>query len=205
MQLPLPATHAIETAFNALLQLDNKASARLPKMQGKIVDLHIIGFDLHVYFLVHPERVEVLRYFDGTVDASISGTPLSIASMGLSNRAMFEGDVSIDGDVETGNQFKRLLDTLDIDWEEQLSHFSGDIVAHQLGNIVRRSAQWADRTAGAMREDLGDYLREEALLTPTPDECEIFYTSVDKLRSDLDRLEARIAQLHQTLSTDKSA
>ena len=192
MQLPLPATIAIETAFNTLLKLDESALARLPSMQGKIIALHLRGLEMHVYFLVHADKVEVMRFFDGDVDATISGAPFSMMSLAASNRALFSGEVAIDGDVETGKRFNRLLESLEIDWEEQLSRVTGDIVAHQVGNVIRDVHRWLDRSAHSFSADLSDYLREEALLTPTQNECEHFYSDVDTLRADVDRLEARL-------------
>lgn len=198
MQLPLPAVLAIEAAFNAVLALDENARARLPGLQGKIIALEIQGLALSVYLLVHAEKVEVMRFFDGEVDATIRGTPLSMASLGASNRALFSGEVHIGGDIETGRQFKRLLDTLEIDWEEQLSRFTGDLAAHQIGNAARGVHGWLERTAQAFSADLGEYLREESRLTPTLGECEHFYRDVDTLRADADRFEARLQRLERS-------
>ena len=201
MQLPLPATLALQTAANAVLSLDERTRSRLRKLQGKVVEVHLLGLDLHLYVLIHADRLEVLNFFDGDVDAIIRGAPMAMASMGLSTRALFEGEVEIDGDIECGTQFKRLIESLDIDWEEHLSQFTGDIAAHQMGNAVRRTRTWLDRTVQAFGEDLGDYLREEALLTPTESECDAFQTDVDTLRSDVDRLAQRIERVHGKLNS----
>ncbi|MEM7208662.1 MAG: SCP2 sterol-binding domain-containing protein [Pseudomonadota bacterium] len=201
MQLPLPATLAIETAFNAVLQLDATARARLSALQGKVIELHLQGLDLRVYFLIHADKVEVLRFFDGEIDATISGTPLSMASLSVNNRALFAGEVEISGDIETGQKFNRLLESIEVDWEEHLSTITGDIVAHNIGNVVRNTNAWLDRTAQSLSEDLGDYLREESLLTPTHGECEKLYKTIDTLRDDVERLRARIERLEPTQGT----
>ena len=93
MQLPLPATLAIQTGFNTVLSLDDRARSRLTRLQGKVIELHLRGLDIRLYFLIHADQVEVLNFFDGGVDAAISGAPLAVASMGLSNRALFAGEV----------------------------------------------------------------------------------------------------------------
>ena len=195
MQFPLPATVAIETAINALLKLDDNARAQLHSLQGKIVDLHLQGLELHIYLLLHAHKIEVMRFFDGEIDVTISGAPLSMASLAASSRAMFTGAVEITGDVEVGKQFKTLLDTLEVDWEEQLSRLTGDIVAHQIGNAVRDLNRTLDRAVYSFSANLGEYLREESRLTPTQGECDHFYTDVDTLRADVDRFDARLRRL----------
>lgn len=191
----MPATIAIETAINTLLKLDDNARARLDSLQGKIVDLHLQGLELHIYLLLHADKIEVMRYFDGEIDVVISGTPLSMASLTASNSAMFSGDVEITGDVEVGKRFKNLLDALEIDWEEQLSRLTGDIVAHQIGNAVRDLNRLLDRAANSFGANLGEYLREESRLTPTQGECDHFFTDVDTLRADVDRFDVRLQRL----------
>lgn len=195
MQLPLPAVLAIDATINTLLKRDDDARARLPALQGKIIQLHIQGLALSIYLLLHTHKIEVMRFFDGAVDATISGTPLSMASLGASNHALFSGEVQISGDVDTGKRFKRLLDTLQIDWEEQLSKVTGDIAAHQIGNVARTINDWLTRSTRSLGADLGEYLREESRVTPTLGECEHFYRDMGTLRADVDRLEARLQRL----------
>jgi ubiquinone biosynthesis protein UbiJ len=196
MQLPLPATVVIEAAINALLKVDDSAHARrLESLQGKIVDLHLQGLELHIYLLLHAHKIEVMHFFDGEIDVTISGPPLSMASLAGSSGALFSGAVEITGDVEAGKQFKNLLDSIEVDWEEQLSRLTGDIVAHQIGNTVRKLDRTLDRAVYSFSANLGEYLREESRLTPTQGECDHFYTDVDTLRADVDRFDARLRQL----------
>ncbi len=196
MQLPLAATVAIETALNALLALDDNTRARLPALGGKIIDLHLRGLELHIYLLIHPHKVEVMRFFDGEIDATLSGTPLSMASQAVSGCAMFSGEVEMGGDIEVGKQFKCLLDALEIDWEQQLSRLTGDSVAHRAGNAVRDIHRWLDCVVDSFSAELGEYLREESRLAPTRGECDHFYADVDTLSADVDRFDARLRRLH---------
>ena len=199
MPLSIPAAHTLERALNALIALDPGTRARLPALQGKIIDLHLQGLEWHIFVLVHAERVEIMRFFDGEIDTTLRGAPLSMASLAVSQRALFAGEVEIVGDIGTGERFKRLLDALAIDWEELLSQLVGDIAAHQIGNGARGVQDWLGHAVDTFGTNVGEYLREESLSTPTQGECEHFYCAVDTLRADADRLEARLQQLRAGL------
>ncbi|MCB1155828.1 sterol-binding protein, partial [bacterium] len=98
-----------------------------------------------------------------------------------------------------------ILDDMDIDWEEMLSRYTGDIVAHQLGNLVRGANRWLSRSAGVIEQDLGEYLQEEARSLPPRLEVQDWMNEVDAARSDLDRLEARIKRIAVLLETQDKA
>jgi ubiquinone biosynthesis protein UbiJ len=103
--------------------------------------------------------------------------------------------VEITGDVETGQAFKSVLDAIDIDWEEQLSRLTGDVVAHQLGNAMRHTRSWLDHARLTLERDLSEYLQEELRVVPTRIEIENLIEEIGRLVMDADRLEARLRRL----------
>jgi ubiquinone biosynthesis protein UbiJ len=108
--------------------------------------------------------------------------------------------VEISGDAELGQQFSEILEALDIDWEEHLSHFTGDLVAHKLGNVVRGALSWGRQTVDTLGQDVAEYLQEESETVPNQDEAEGFMSQVDVLRTDVDRMEARVKRLENNLA-----
>jgi ubiquinone biosynthesis protein UbiJ len=133
----------------------------------------------------------------------LSGTPLAMAKMALgpdASKILFTGEVTIRGDVETGQRFKRLLDELDIDWEEQLSRYSGDVVAHKLGDLLRATAAWGQQTLTILGQDAAEYLQLEGQDLPLPGTVRQYLQAVDAVRDDTARLEARVARLRQHLN-----
>jgi ubiquinone biosynthesis protein UbiJ len=121
---------------------------------------------------------------------------------GRTGEGLFNGGVEIDGDVELGTKLQRIFERLDIDWEEHLSRLTGDIVAHQLGNTVRGFFAWGRRAADHLGHDVADYLQEENETLPVAWEVEEFIQGVDTLRSDVDRLEARVKRLARNLADE---
>jgi ubiquinone biosynthesis protein UbiJ len=203
MKLPAMLASNLESAFNRYLTLDPDAGTRLQPLDGRTIALELRGFDLVVYLRVAAGRVSVLPEPDPDpeADTTLRGTPLGFARLGLggdSSATLFSGDVSISGDVETGQAFKAILDELNIDWEEQLAGITGDMVAHQLGNAARSAGNWLHQVRSTLEQDLGEYLQEELRVVPTRIETENFIGDVDRLRMDLERLEARIRRLAST-------
>ena len=112
-----------------------------------------------------------------------------------SENALFSGDVEIVGDTEAGQQFNQTLQQLDIDWEEHLSHITGDVIAHQLGRGLRGLLRWGRQVEDSLLQDTAEYLEEEKLLVATKFEVEAFNRDVDVIRNDIERLQARIQRL----------
>ena len=96
-----------------------------------------------------------------------------------------------------------MVEKLEIDWEEHLSRLTGDIIAHQIGNTVRGLFRWGERSAEHLGQDAADYLQEETDILPVPWEVEGFIEEVDTLRSDIDRLEARVKRLQRMLEANE--
>ncbi|MFP3874909.1 MAG: SCP2 domain-containing protein [Thiohalophilus sp.] len=192
---------AVETALNQALRLDPVAFARLEQFEGKTIALELRGTGLTLTLLPGRDGIQILSASAGEADTVISGTPLALAelSLGDARRVLFAGEVHIRGDVETGQAFKRLLDSLDIDWEEQLSRLSGDVVAHHIGDLFRNLQQWSGQVRQVLGRNLAEYLQQESRQLATREAVNDFVREVDQLRDDSERLQARILLLQQCL------
>lgn len=200
--LPTVVTAAIETAINQVLKLDPETVERIQTLQGKVIAIEFRGLDAVMYILPQAGKFNVYSHYEGEADTVLRGTPVALARMGLAKNAgdvLFEGDVEITGDVELGQQFREIIDGLDIDWEEHLSHVTGDVVAHKLGSFTRGALDWGRNTIETLGRDAAEYLQEESGDLPNRDEVEMFLTGIDDLRSDIDRLEAHVQRLSKRL------
>ena len=192
MKLPIPLAMALQAGFNNYLALDPEARPGFDRLSGKLVLFHFSGIELDVYFLVHPDRVEVLEQFEAEPDAVISGAPFSMLALATGRQSIFESDVTITGEVETAQQFSRALEEIDIDWEEHLSRVAGDTIAHHVGRSVRGLRAWTERTRSALQQNTADYLRDETGHLPHDWELEEFTEQVDDLRDRAEQLAARV-------------
>jgi ubiquinone biosynthesis protein UbiJ len=201
MKLPAVLASNLESAFNRYLAMDPDAGARLEPLDGRTIVLELRGLELVICLRIETGHIVVLQEPGTAPDTTLRGTPLGFARLGFGGDTadtLFSGDVRISGDVETGQAFKAVLDELDIDWEEQLAGITGDITAHQLGNVARSAGKWLRQGRATLEQDLGEYLQEELRVVPTRIEIENFIGDVDRLRMDLERAEARIHRLQAT-------
>jgi len=196
--LPTLVSASLEAAVNRLLRLDPDTRDRLATLDGKVIAIELRGLDVAMYLIPGKAGLNIFSRFEGEPDTILRGTPVALARMGLEKHAgdsLFAGDVEISGDTELGQEFREILDGIDIDWEEQLSLVTGDVVAHRVGNAVRGAAEWGRKTLETLSRDAAEYLQEESRDLPNRGEVEIFLEDVDELRSDVDRLEARVKRL----------
>ena len=198
MQLPASAISGLEAVINRYLRLDPAIGSRLATLSGRCIGIELRGLDLTLYVFPDEHGIQLRDRVDDEPDTVLRGTPLGMARLGLggnTEKTLFSGDVAIEGDVETGQAFKAILDELDIDWEEQLSRLTGDVVAHQLGNVARRSHRAFRLGLGTLEKDIGEYLQEELRVLPTRIETENFSADVTRISMDADRLSARLKRL----------
>ena len=198
---------SLEVAINHYIHLDIDAKAKLKPLIGKlvVVDLRGTGVEFTLYF--GDDRVFVLPECEREPDCRMVGAPLAMARLGMGRKttgALFASGVEIEGDMDVGRAVQRLLDHLEIDWEEQLSKYVGDVVAHQVGSVVREVFSWGQQTAETIAQNGVEYLQEESRDLPHPVEVSEFVDQVDQLRSDVDRLQARVNRLKAYADDEKT-
>ena len=197
MSLTQSLIAALETACNRYLALDDEALPKLAVFEGKIIAIEVSGFNQNIFLFPSADGIMMLTDYDGAADTTISGTPMALAKLGLTENSasvLFGGEIRITGDTRLGHQFKKVLQQLNIDWEEHLSRYVGDMAAHQLGNAARDFTKWMQRSTSSLNMDVGEYLQEESRLVVGKAEIDRFVKEVDELRDAVERIEARMAR-----------
>ena len=206
-ELSMALTAALETAINTYLQMDPDTLRKLANFSDKVIAIELLDTGLTLYCLPQADGMSIMTQYQGEVDTTISGRPVSLAKLTVLNdtQVMFAGDVTIRGDVELGQRFKKLLENMDIDWEEHLSRVAGDVIAHKTGHAIREMAAWWRNNRERSQENGREYLQEEVQVIPGKDEVETFYRDVETLRDDVARFAARLSQLESTRQPDKDS
>ncbi|RDH83433.1 MAG: sterol-binding protein [endosymbiont of Seepiophila jonesi] len=198
MTVSAAAFATLEQLINQAIRLDPEAPARLEPMFGRVIRLDLLGFGLSLYLIPEPGGIQLLSNFEGESDCALRGTPLDLAAMRGNRKSadqLFSGAVEIEGDSALAHRFGDFLSALDIDWEEQLSHLTGDLIAHEVGNAARSLFGWGKKLRRTSGQNLQEYLQEELRLLPSRYEIEPFLAGVDTLRDDVERLAARLQRL----------
>jgi ubiquinone biosynthesis protein UbiJ len=198
---------AFEAALNRYLALDSDVGFFLAPLAGKVIAVTVLPFNETIYLCPTAKTIQVLDVYPDEPDTTLSGSAIAFGLMGLSNkpmRSVFSGEITIIGDMHTGRKFQALFEKLDIDLEEKLSHYTGDVVAHQLGRLFRAGRDWGQDALESMKLNTTEFLQEETRDLPAGPEAYIFYRQVDELRADYDRLNARFTRLQNKLQETRA-
>lgn len=197
-QLTTPLLGLLEIGGNRLLGLDQNALRHCTGLQGHIIAIRLTDLDRTLYF--HPGSWGMrlsLQQPNRPPDATISGRLASLLSLGAQQDKIttsIQEGIEIAGNAGVAQKFQKILTELDIDWEEQLSSYIGDIAAFRIGEGLRKTRQWVEDSAQSLALSGREYLQEEARHLPTQPEFEAFRQDVTNLRHDVDRIEALIKQ-----------
>lgn len=189
---------ALERIANAALNADADTKARLATLNGKVARVTLTGPPFTLYLLPTVDGLRLLADYDGTPDVALVGPLAAFLRLATGDDAAApfrENQIAIDGDLELGHKLHRIFKDLRIDWEEQVARIFGDVLARQLGNVVRGFAGWSQSTVDLLARDAGEYLQYERALLPDANAVAEFVRAVDRLRLDADRLAARVALL----------
>ena len=190
-------TQAIENLLNRNLPRSPRAGELATALRGKTVRIEARGLGWVVVVESLGTSVRLSKTAgERAPDAEISGSLMNLAALSGPHpeEVIRRGDVSIRGDAEAAQKFRELAMLLKPDVEEELSKLIGDTPAHQALRFVRGLAGAGRRAATTSVRNAAEYLAHESRDLVPRAEAEDFYRGVERLREDLDRLEAR-AQL----------
>ena len=198
--LMIPLLAAMETAINQLFLMDPETFKRLTKFSGKIIAFYVSDINQSFYFFPDHQGIQIISHYAGEADTLISGTLGAFARMAVADEktkttTVFNGEIKISGDIALGQHFQALFQQLDIDWEEHVSHFTGDVIAHSLGNAARGVFSWGEQVLNTFAMNVSEYVQYETQDIASGPELNHFNTQVDQIRSDVDRAEARVQRL----------
>jgi len=187
----------LESILNRNIAGSAAARGLCKRLDGKVLALRFTGLPLSISFRSDGERMTLDTAQPETASATLSGTPLSFMQLAgaTPEAALRTGAVHIEGDAEVAQTFSELLKAARPDLEEELSRIIGDVAAHQVGNVARSMLAFGRRASDTFAQNVAEYLQEEGRDLPTRTEADEFIVGVDKLRDDVERLEARLSLL----------
>lgn len=191
------ALTSAEKIINAALRYDPATRLKLARLSGKILALKItapVAFDVFVAPL--DEEIQLMAHWDGDVDTQLSGSLMALVQISTTeiHNLKYSGFTAM-GDLGLLADLQQLLKQVDIDWEDMLSQFTGDIIGHQVASVIRAKFGWVKDRAQTATRLTKEFLTEEYQALVSKPELEDFYQQVDELRLAVDRAAARVEKL----------
>lgn len=188
----------LESSINRYLALDPAAGEALDALNNSSISLELKEISFPIFFKIDDRKINVLSSFEGETDVYMQSSIPVLINMTVASRngeSVLGSDIEMSGNMEVGRQFRDIFKNLDIDWEEIISRYTGDIIAHKLGNGFRHMNHWLGDTRQSIQGDISEYLQQESQQLPVADEVDEFIKQVDSVRLSVERAEARVKLL----------
>lgn len=194
------ATATLETLINKALQYDPATRIALQKLTGKSLAVDIRELQTTLCFHLGDEIMVTNQGEDATV--RLQGSLPALVALAISDSTnLSDSNVTAWGNTALLADIKQLARNVDLDWEEAINQWLGDIAGHQLAESLRRQLGWVNERRKNTQRLLQEFLTEELRATPSRAELEMFNSAVDQLYMKTDRLQARIDRLSRTMTS----
>lgn len=197
--LSAAATVSLEAAINRALRYDPATRLRLQALAGKSLAIEVAsplaGHKLPLCCHFEDHGVRISAHIDNPTTClrgSLAGL-LMLASSDQVNLAA--AGVEAWGNTALLAEIKTIAAGLDLDWEEAINDWLGDVAGHQLAEQARRQFRWLKARSQSGKRLLSEFLTEELRAVPSAVELQHFSDQVDALRLASDRLLARFERL----------
>lgn len=181
----------LETLLNQLLKRDEDQGAAFAPCDEKVIQLSLSDMG-NTFFITHQINDDQA---DFTVQTHLMGQADAHIRIALGDLMAKNPAEKIVGDVALGQTFLDALYSVEIDWEEQLSHVTGDLIAFKVGHAVRSGLKTKQVAKQKIGDTLKEYLQFEVNLLPTKHQVSAFKQKVQTTAEAVDALDARIAAL----------
>lgn len=199
----------LQKAINLALFMDEDIATKLQPLDGKVLQMVIMPLSIVFFIRFTTLGIELFTDYDGNPDTTIHSSPLGLIRLSLlpasKARSLFNDKIKISGDLLLGQKIKTLFDNLSLDWEGHLAHFTGDVVAHQIGSFWRQGVAFNRKVSDNIRSTISEYLHEELRASPSAEELNDFFNDVDALSLDAERLTAQIQHILRNNSDDSTS
>jgi ubiquinone biosynthesis accessory factor UbiJ len=189
--------------LNRCVAESSAARAELAALDGRSLTIELEGLSLSLRLLARDDALVLGRGGLETSTATLRGTPFELLRLLGRDRERAtagrfrESGAHLTGSIDVAERFGEALRLARPDLEELLARWIGDVPAHQIGLAGRGFVDWTLASAAAVERDVADYLKEESRMLPTRPEARAHARAVERLRDDVERLEARIARLRR--------
>jgi len=188
--------HSAEKALNFVISQDKQTEERLKTLEGKVIALELTEPSFSLYWLFELGQIRLFStWSDGDdIDAIIAGPFSAFARLGLT-QAKVAKDLVISGDLRIVETLKDLLSKLDIDWEDFLAQYTGDIAAYQIHKTTRSGVKLLKNAAKSLFENTKEYLQEDSGLLVSKKRFTDFSGQVREVNRAVERFEVKLKRL----------
>lgn len=199
---------SVEHGLNRVLRLDSTALPRLAALEGKVIAIDCLLPALQVYILPDEDGLLLAAHWESAADCTLRAPASSLIQLALAKdktAVLHSPQVQLHGDSAVLLDLVAVLQDLELDWEYELSRWLGPVPTALLAGHLRLRARWTRQGLARFSQNLSEYLAEESRTLVGRREAEAAFSELDRVKVDVERLEARIRRLARSLDTSDNA
>lgn len=196
------ALSVIERCLNSLVSLDSNTEQAFKTLTGQ--RLLVFVKDLNRYVMLAFDQKIIVIQGDSDADCdcflslSFDAIPSLLKEQNLA-QLIKQDKLDIQGNMHVAQDIASIMKNIRIDWEELLSQHTGDVIANQVFKTLQKaqknSLQQAEKLTRLISEGA---IEEKKIMAPALGVAH-FNDEVTVIRSDVARLERRIAKLEEKI------
>ena len=201
------ALAGLENLLNRALALAPRARAELRELEDCVFALECTAPQVTIFLQPADTGIRLMGVFDGDVTTRVRGAASDFTDLAAADdpaASLINGNLELEGESAPLLELQQILATIDVDWEAPLVDALGDVLGHQLAEVLRGGFAWGQQARTSLERQLEEFVHEEARLSPPRLELEDFYQDVPALSVQVERLESRSRRLRQKIAQLKA-
>lgn len=198
LMLPQFITAGLETLLNKLIAHTEYCEPYLRKLDNKVLTVKPQKLHFPLYFVFSQQGIDLFTQYEGEPDCSVEIAPNLLFHMPKkAELSQFINDKSIllQGDLQVLQEFVALIEFIEKDPAELLSHYIGDVAAQSAVDFLRKLNQILKYKISQSQQFWGERLTEEwQVVTPSLAIAD-FCDQVKILEKDTVLLEQKVTKL----------
>ncbi|MEM6483780.1 MAG: SCP2 sterol-binding domain-containing protein [Pseudomonadota bacterium] len=192
---------AAEAVANNALRLSPHSRRSLAGLAHQTLAIECLRPQLTLYLCSDEAGELQLRgVHEDDVSTRVTGTIedfLELARARDPSAELINGAIQVLGDTSLLLSMQKILADLEIDWEAPLVDGLGDVVGHQLAEILRGLFSWSSQAGASLRRQISEFAREELRLAPPKLALDELFEDIANLSDASERLTQRTTFLRQ--------
>ena len=180
----------LEKVLHKVVAMDPASPALLQKVQGKQLALQLQELPWRFVLSATADSL-LLNQHNEKVDCVIVTDLTTLQKLNDPSqltRLIKQDKLQIEGDLQVAQQFSSLLQHLNPDWEQQLSQWLGDALAHKVAIAIKQLQLYIQTQLQQLEQAAVELAQDELALSPTQAEMNQFSRDVSQLQARLDVL-----------------
>ena len=186
-----------EVAINRILCMDPEIINRLAPLEGDLLKFEVEKGP-EFFLRITRGKTSLMRETAGYPDATVRIALHALGEESTQSRktSFFEKLIEdIEGHPNKVIDIRAFFSSFEPDLEEGLSQIIGDILAHGVGQSIRRTKDWTKDIRSSIVRNLFEYLGEERRVLSTRIQIERYCSEVSRIEIATGVLESRLILL----------